>query len=144
MGWHSEQLEDNNIDDFKDKFEQYNIKEWLMTDKNDNIFMENLPYEDDSFDLIFSCHAFEHCENPLKALREMKRVSKKWVIIITPFHCKHQILNADFDHIFCLTEIQMKRLFRYTGIIEDKIYVQDIMGAKEQDYNLISIGKGDY
>lgn len=125
--------------DFKDKF---NIPEWKCTDKEDGTLMEKLPFEDNSFDLIFSCHAFEHCEDPISALREMKRVSRKWVVILTPNHCYHQILDGDDDHIFVLTKMQMKKLFRYTGIREYEIYVQE-MNMNEQFWNLISIGETD-
>lgn len=102
--------------------------------------MDNIPAEDNYFDLVFSCHSFEHCENPIKALREMKRVSKKGIIILTPYHCVHQVVNADADHIFCLTALQMTRLFFYVNIGIADIHVQVIEGFKEQDYNLISVG----
>lgn len=36
----------------------------------------NLEFEDGSFDFVFSYHALEHIENPLKALQEMHRVLK--------------------------------------------------------------------
>jgi SAM-dependent methyltransferase len=128
-------------EDFKEKFEEHNVKEWIMTDRDTEVYMESLPYEDNSFDLVFSSHAFEHCEAPLQALKEMKRVSKDWIIIVTPHHCEHQVLNADEDHIFVLTEMQMKRLFKYCDIPIYKIYTQKLEGKKEQDYNLISIGR---
>ena len=127
--------------DFKYKFLEHNVADWIMTDIVYGVSMEDIPYKNNEFDLIFSCHAFEHCENPIKALREMKRVSNKWIIITTPHHCHHQVLGADEDHIFCLTEIQMKRLFKYVGIEEYTIYTQKLIGKKEQDYNLISIGR---
>jgi len=126
--------------EFENKFIEKGAKEWIRTDSEYGIFMENLPYPDKSFDLIFSCHAFEHCRHPLIALFEMKRVAKKFIIITTPNHCEHQVLKADFDHIFCLTEMQMKRLFNYLRIPEYGIYTQTENIAKEQDWNLISIG----
>lgn len=44
----------------------------------------NLPYEDDSFDLIICTEVLEHLEEPAKALKEMLRVSKKYLIISVP------------------------------------------------------------
>ena len=117
------------------------VKSWDCTDKLGDVLMEDLPYDDDEYDIIFSCHAFEHCEEPVRALREFKRVAKKWIIILTPYHCEHQILRADHDHIFCLTAMQMKRLFKYIGIDIEKIYVQCKYVEKSQNYNLVSIGK---
>jgi ubiquinone/menaquinone biosynthesis C-methylase UbiE len=37
---------------------------------------ENLPWEDDSFDLVVSTASFHHYPDPIKALSEMKRVLK--------------------------------------------------------------------
>jgi ubiquinone/menaquinone biosynthesis C-methylase UbiE len=37
---------------------------------------QTLEFEDNSFDVIYSFHAIEHIELPLKALREMRRVLK--------------------------------------------------------------------
>lgn len=38
---------------------------------------ENLPYDDNSFDLVYCVESFHHYPNPLKALSEIKRVLKK-------------------------------------------------------------------
>lgn len=128
-------------EEFEQKFYQHHVKEWIRTDSTTGTYMQNLSeYEDKSFDIIFSCHAFEHCEDPIKALLELKRVARKFVIITTPYHCDHQVLKADSDHIFVLTEMQMKRLFKYVGIPEYKIYTQTENIEKEQDYNLMSFG----
>lgn len=44
----------------------------------------NLPYKDNSFDLIICTEVLEHLEEPTKALREILRVSKKYLIISVP------------------------------------------------------------
>lgn len=36
----------------------------------------SIPYPDESFDVVFSCNSFHHYPDPLKALREMKRILK--------------------------------------------------------------------
>ena len=129
------ELGSNDKSDFKDKCDC----NYVMTDKNDGVLMEDLPFGDNTFDLVFSCHAFEHCENPLQALKEMKRVSKKWVLIFTPYHCKHHVLDSDSDHIFVLTEMQMRRLMGYVGF-KSNIYVS-VPRNPEQFWNLVSIGE---
>ena len=43
-----------------------------------------LPYEDQSFDLVVCTEVLEHLENPEKALQEMLRVSKKYLVITVP------------------------------------------------------------
>lgn len=44
--------------------------------KKADIENEKLPYQDNTFDLVFSHCLFEHLENPGTALEEMKRVTK--------------------------------------------------------------------
>ena len=102
--------------------------------------MENISFGNNSFDLVFSCHSFEHTEMPVKALQEMKRVTKQYIVIITPHHCIHQVCNADFDHISISTEYQMERWFRYVGITKIFIYTQKENIKLEQNFNLISVG----
>ena len=43
--------------------------------------MENLSYEDNSFDLVVCINALDHTPNAFKAVQEFIRVSKKWVYI---------------------------------------------------------------
>jgi ubiquinone/menaquinone biosynthesis C-methylase UbiE len=44
----------------------------------------NLPYKDDSFDLLICTEVLEHLKDPKKALSELKRVTKKYVIFSVP------------------------------------------------------------
>jgi 2-polyprenyl-3-methyl-5-hydroxy-6-metoxy-1,4-benzoquinol methylase len=50
--------------------------------KQANIY--NLPYKDSSFDLVICTEVLEHLKEPEKALREVLRVSKKYLIISVP------------------------------------------------------------
>lgn len=43
-----------------------------------------LKFEDDSFDLVFCSQLLHHINNPMDVIREMRRVSKKYVVIIEP------------------------------------------------------------
>lgn len=43
-----------------------------------------LPYKNSSFDLVVCTEVLEHLEDPAKALKEMLRVSKKYLIISVP------------------------------------------------------------
>lgn len=45
---------------------------------------QNLPFQDQAFDASFSSHVLEHCQDPMKALQEMFRVSRRMVQIIVP------------------------------------------------------------
>jgi len=53
-----------------------------LTIKQGSIY--DLPYKDSSFDLVICAEVLEHLENPAKALREMSRVSRKYLIISVP------------------------------------------------------------
>jgi len=44
----------------------------------------NLVYEDNSFDLVICTEVLEHLENPAKALKEIERVSSKYVLLTVP------------------------------------------------------------
>ena len=44
----------------------------------------NLPYKTDSFDLVVCTEVLEHLEDPQKALLEIIRVSKKYLILSVP------------------------------------------------------------
>ncbi|EKD26735.1 MAG: methyltransferase type 11 [uncultured bacterium] len=41
-------------------------------------------FEDNSFDIVFTCHTLHHLEdeNPIFAIKEMLRISKKYIVII--------------------------------------------------------------
>lgn len=54
----------------------------------------NLPYQDDSFDLVICCEVLEHLEDPQRALEELKRVSKQHLIISTPREPLWRVLNC--------------------------------------------------
>lgn len=43
-----------------------------------------LPYKDNSFDLVMCTEVLEHLENPKKALKELKRVTKKYLLLSVP------------------------------------------------------------
>ncbi len=46
--------------------------------------VENLPFEDNSFDIVTCHHTIEHVRDFKKSISELKRVAKKQLIIVTP------------------------------------------------------------
>lgn len=46
--------------------------------------IENLPFEDNSIDLVFAKEAFHHWPRPMLGLYEMLRVAKKCIVLIEP------------------------------------------------------------
>lgn len=53
---------------------------------------DNIPVADKSFDFVISSHVLEHFANPIKALKEWKRIAKKYIFIIVP---KRDALQCD-------------------------------------------------
>ncbi len=43
-----------------------------------------LPFDDDSYDFVFSAHVIEHFPDPLKALYEWVRVARLYVVAVVP------------------------------------------------------------
>ena len=43
-----------------------------------------LPYEDNSFDLVLCTEVLEHLEDPAKALKELVRVSRRYLVVSVP------------------------------------------------------------
>jgi len=86
--------------------------------------MTELTFPDNSFDFIFVCHSLEHCDNPIKAIKEFKRVVKEggFVFISLPCHCQHHILESDEDHIFCFTDMQIKRILTYCNYQDINVF----------------------
>jgi ubiquinone/menaquinone biosynthesis C-methylase UbiE len=77
--------------DYSEKMLELNpIKKTYHMDAND------LKFEDNSFDVVF-CHALlHHVENINKVIQEMKRISKKYIVILEPNR------NNPLMFLFCL------------------------------------------
>lgn len=84
-----------------------------------------LPYPDAHFSIVSSRFAFHHLENPLGALREMKRVAKPGgrvvVADMAPAPEKADALNAeerlrDPSHVRAMPEAELRELFAQAGL----------------------------
>ena len=45
---------------------------------------ESIPVNDKSYDLVYCWEVLHHVEDPLKAISEMKRISKKYIVMFEP------------------------------------------------------------
>jgi len=76
-----------------------------------------LPFKDEEFDCVFSIDVLEHTSDPLKALSELFRISKKKVIIgVTPL--EHKCFEEDITHIVKWSFEQWKREINEFGNIK--------------------------
>jgi 2-polyprenyl-3-methyl-5-hydroxy-6-metoxy-1,4-benzoquinol methylase len=89
-----------------------------LTLKQGNIY--DLPYKDNEFDLVLCTEVLEHLEEPEKALKELKRVAKRYCIISVPNEPLFMLGNFlrgknlarwgnDIEHIQHWTSNQMKK-----------------------------------
>ena len=57
---------------------------------------ENISFNDKSFDYAFCFQTLEHLKNPLKALDELGRITRKRVFLSVPYVERTSIFNKDF------------------------------------------------
>jgi SAM-dependent methyltransferase len=55
---------------------------------------DDLPFEENSYDFVFSSHVIEHFPDPIKALYEWVRVARRYVVVIAP----HRNRTFDIDN----------------------------------------------
>lgn len=66
---------------------------------------DELPFEDSSYDFVFSSHVVEHFPDPIKALKEWLRVARRYVVVVVP----HRDRTTDAGRELSTTEELMQR-----------------------------------
>lgn len=96
----------------------------------------NSVFNDDSFDLVWNFCVYEHFENPKEVVREMLRVTKKYIFIENqnihniglPLHRLYHILkNETWDH----GNVQQMRLSNLRKIIDELNAIEIDIGATD-------------
>lgn len=91
---------------------------------------ENLPLKDKSYDLVYTWEVLHHVPNPQKAVSEMARVSKKYVLIFEPN--RTNILQFAFGLLTKQERGTLRSTKRYlTGLCDNaglKIIASDYVG----------------
>lgn len=83
--------------------------------------MTFLPFDNDSFDLIFARHVIEHSPMPLITLMEWYRVSKNLLILIFPSYAHYKAQGQ--NHYYVLMASQWRQLVLRAGweiVMEDR------------------------
>ena len=75
--------------------------------------MHFLPFEAESFDIVFARHVLEHSPMPLLALMEWNRVAKDRLIVVLPNPDKEVVGGK--NHYYVLPKLQWKYLFKRAG-----------------------------
>jgi 2-polyprenyl-3-methyl-5-hydroxy-6-metoxy-1,4-benzoquinol methylase len=77
--------------------------------------VQNLSFEDKSYDIVLCQEVLEHVSNPIAAIKELKRVAKKQLIIsipYEPFFTLTRLLFWEKEHLWA---IRPKIFYHYLG-----------------------------
>ena len=66
--------------------------------------MEKLTYEDNTFDIVHCRNALDHTNNPLRAIEEMKRVTKRYIYLL---HAEGQKRIYGGHHTFNWEDVEL-------------------------------------
>lgn len=69
---------------FSRQFEKYETADLNMDNVDHNVDVQNLPFDDASYDFVFASHVLEHIPDDNKAINEIRRVLKPNGIAILP------------------------------------------------------------
>ena len=94
---------------FKKNFKSYISSDLYREDVDHQFDIQHIPYEDDSFDLVFASHVLEYVENDRQAIREIKRVLRPGGLAFLPVPMLHK-KTIDFEK-----RPPNKRIIRETG-----------------------------
>src|SRR5208283_2318402 len=83
--------------------------------------IEELPFQDNSFDTVICTHTIEHLLKPLDAILEIRRVARKKIIIVVPRQREYRYTFDLHIHFFPYT-------FSLQKILKNERALCDIMG----------------
>jgi len=98
----------------------------------------HLPFRSATFDVVYTSHILEHLCNPIMALREWKRVSRREVRIRIP---SHYLDDRSLDHIYSWNKHTLKRLCSLVFTRVESNYTRrlfDVVGKKSIVVNCLS------
>lgn len=101
---------------FMDRFEKLPNLDYITGDIESPLAkvkmdIHQIPFEDNSFDVLFCNHVLEHVENDLQAVSEIKRVLKPggWAILQVPFF--YPIPEKTFSDTTIIDPKERERIF---------------------------------
>ena len=95
---------------FKKKYKSYISSDFYRKDVDHQFNIEEIPYPDHSFDLVFASHVLEYVKNDKKAINEIKRVLRPGGLAFLPVPMLHD-KTIDFEE-----RPPNKRIIRETGV----------------------------
>lgn len=94
---------------FKKNFKSYISSDLYRKDVDHQFDIENIPFPDNSFDLVFASHVLEYVKNDKQAINEIKRVLRPGGLAFLPVPMLHE-KTIDFSE-----RPKNKRIIRETG-----------------------------
>ena len=95
---------------FKKKYKSYISSDLYRKDVDHQFDIEEIPYPNNSFDLVFASHVLEYVKNDKKAINEIKRVLRPGGLAFLPVPMLHD-KTIDFKE-----RPPNKRIIRETGV----------------------------
>lgn len=83
-------------------------------------FAENIPFDNDEFDVVFSSHVLEHVNDEDQSLKEMKRVLKDDGLLIIGMPTATMAMINLFSTILFTTHIKVYEVFR--NLFSSKVF----------------------
>lgn len=69
---------------FSARFGRYETADLAMQDVDHQVDLQNLPFEDQSYDFVFASHVLEHVPDDAKAIAEIRRILRPNGIAVLP------------------------------------------------------------
>lgn len=101
-----------------------------------NSELQNLPFEDNFFDLVLCEGVLHHMDEYIESFNELSRVCKKGGLLIVGLHGKGGIMPTSFTILRSVLPLSMKRLTKklpHGGIIWDNLTVPIIHRFTERE-----------
>ncbi|MEK9977218.1 MAG: methyltransferase domain-containing protein [Gammaproteobacteria bacterium] len=95
---------------FKKKYKSYISGDLYRKDVDKQFNIENIPFPDNSFDLVFASHVLEYVENDTQAISEINRVLRPGGLAMLPVPVVHD-KTIDFNE-----RPKNKRIIREIGV----------------------------
>jgi len=98
-----------------------------------NFETDNFPFENESFDVIFSKSVIEHLKNPENLIKEARRILKPdgRIIILTPdWQSQIKIFYDDYTHVHPYTTTglhDLLKIFNFKNVSSEKFYQLPIL-----------------
>jgi ubiquinone/menaquinone biosynthesis C-methylase UbiE len=97
-------------------------------------YAENIPFADQSFQVVFSSHVLEHVNDESKSLQEMKRVLKNDGVLIIGMPTASMAMINLFSSLIFTTHIKVYELLRHLFTKESIYYFKNIFSVRSHSY----------